>query len=84
DMTVPEMCPSWDMPWELVRLGASAQITAVIVAGRLRLWQGWPLDWDGPALVRQAAKVAAEVVARAPVTRAHPTSAEHRTRSARQ
>lgn len=81
DVAVPEMCPSWDVPWELVRLGGSAQITAVVVAGRLRLWRGWPLDWDGRALAHQAAKAAKEVVARAPVTRAHPTSAEHRARS---
>lgn len=81
DTTVPELSPSWDLPWELVRLAASGQLTAVVVAGRVRLWQGWPPDWDGRALVHETAKVAEEVVARAPLTRVHPTSAEHRTRS---
>lgn len=80
DMAVPELCPSWDVPWELVRLAGSAQLTAVVVEGKLRLWQGWPPDWDGRALVHQAAKAAEEVVARAPLTRVHPTSGVHRAR----
>ncbi|MFJ7077561.1 amidohydrolase family protein [Streptomyces sp. NPDC098781] len=81
DITGPEMRPSWDLPWELVRRANRDQIKAVFVAGRLRLREGWPTDWDGPALVEQAAAVAEEVVARAPVTRVHPTSVEHRRRS---
>ncbi|RKS09323.1 cytosine/adenosine deaminase-related metal-dependent hydrolase [Nocardiopsis sp. Huas11] len=84
DLAVPELTPSWDLPWELVRLVGRDQITAVVVAGRLRLWQGWPLDWDGPALVETTARVGREIGARAPVTRAHPTSIEHRARSAAQ
>ncbi|GAA2778961.1 amidohydrolase [Streptomyces rameus] len=74
DVSGPEMQPSWDLPWELVRRGNRDQLTAVFVAGRLRLWHGWPPDWDGPALVRRAAKLARRVVGRAEVTRAHPTS----------
>ncbi|MEU1406687.1 amidohydrolase family protein [Streptomyces sp. NPDC005728] len=82
DVTGPEMQPSWDRPWELVRRGNRDQIGAVFVAGRLRLWQGQPLDWDGPALVRQAAELAPHVVRRAQVTRAHPTSVVARSRAA--
>ncbi|MEU5091388.1 amidohydrolase family protein [Streptomyces sp. NPDC021356] len=82
DLTNPEMHPSWDLPWELVRRGNRDQITAVFVAGRLRLWQGRPTEFDGAALVRRAAELGAEVVARAPVTRVHPTSAAARMRSA--
>lgn len=78
DVSTPEMQLSWDLPWELVRRGNRDQITAVFVAGRLRLWRGWPTDWDGPALVRQAAELAREVVARASVTRVHPTSMDAR------
>ncbi|RAG85784.1 amidohydrolase [Streptacidiphilus pinicola] len=78
DIDGPELRPSWDLPWELVRLANRDQIRAVFVAGRLRLWQGWPPDWDGPALVADAARIAREVVARAPIVRAHPTSTEHR------
>ncbi|MGW1290996.1 hypothetical protein ACWD4N_47535, partial [Streptomyces sp. NPDC002586] len=48
----------------------------------LRLWHGWPPDWDGPALVRRAAELAPRVVQRAGVTRAHPTSVTARRRRA--
>ena len=51
---VPEMQPSWDLSWELVRLAGRDQIVASFVAGRMRLYRGWPVDWDGPALMRQA------------------------------
>ncbi|MFD5199757.1 amidohydrolase family protein [Streptomyces sp. NPDC058375] len=74
DLTTPELALSWDVPWELVRRGNRDQITAVFVAGRLRLWQGAPTDWDGPAFVRHAAERARAAVERAPITRVHPTS----------
>ncbi|GAA2793227.1 amidohydrolase family protein [Saccharopolyspora taberi] len=73
DLAVPELTPSWDLPWELVRLAGRDQITAVVVDGRLRLWRGWPTDWDGPALVRQATEVGRDVVRRAPLKRVDPT-----------
>ncbi|MET9426536.1 amidohydrolase family protein [Streptomyces sp. NPDC003036] len=76
DVDTPELRLSWDLPWELVRRGNRDQIDAVFVAGRLRLWRGRPVDWDGPALVRRAAELAQEVLLRAPVTRVHPTAAE--------
>jgi cytosine/adenosine deaminase-related metal-dependent hydrolase len=78
DLAVPELCPAWDVPWQLARLAGSAQLTAVVVAGELRLWRGWPVGWDGHALVDQAAKAAEDVLRRAPVTRVHPTSAGDR------
>ncbi len=78
DVIGPEMRLSWDLPWELVRRGNRDQITAVFVAGRLRLWRGQPTDWDGPALVRRAAELSRKVVERAPVTRVHPTSTRAR------
>ncbi len=80
DLMVPEMQPSWDLPWELVRLAGRDQIVASFVAGRMRLWQGWPVDWDGKALMRQAAACAAKAVAAAPIHRVHPTSQHHRER----
>jgi hypothetical protein len=41
--------------WERVRLANRDQIAAVVVDGTLRLWHGWPPDWDGRALVARAA-----------------------------
>ncbi|MGW0363883.1 amidohydrolase family protein [Streptomyces sp. NPDC002990] len=81
DVTNPELALSWDLPWELVRRGNRDQITAVFVAGRMRLWCGRPVAWDGPALVRQAAELARAVVERAPIVRVHPTSTAARERS---
>jgi len=74
DLDVPEMTPSWDMGWELVRLGARDQIEAVFVGGRMRLWQGWPVDWDARALLSEVRKVARDAVARAPIQKIHPHS----------
>ncbi|TQN33457.1 cytosine/adenosine deaminase-related metal-dependent hydrolase [Haloactinospora alba] len=78
DITGPEMRPSWDTPWELVRLAGRDQITATVVAGRLCLWRGWPRSWDGPELVERAAEVGQRVVEEAPITRTHPVSTHHR------
>lgn len=78
DLDVPELAPSWDLGWELVRLAHRGQIEAVVVAGRLRLWQGWPTDWNARALMREVRAVAAQAVADAPIQRVHPVSAEHR------
>ena len=78
DLDVPEMKPSWDLGWELVRLAGRDQLQAVFVAGRMRLWQGWPVDWDGKALLREVDQLAARVLAEAPIRRVHPTSEQHR------
>ena len=69
------MCTSFDLTWDLVRLGNRDQIDAVFVAGRLRLWQGWPLDWDARAMMRQVADRAHAAVASAPIQRLHLPSA---------
>ncbi|MEU3909734.1 amidohydrolase family protein [Streptomyces sp. NPDC029721] len=82
DVSGPEMRTSRDLPWELVRRGNRDQITAVFVAGRLRMWQGRAVGWDDRALLQRAAELADEVVARAAVTRAHPTSTAARAGSA--
>ena len=67
DLDVPEMTPSWDLGWELVRLASRAQIESVHVHGRLRLWQGWPVDWDARALLAEVRSTARERVARSPI-----------------
>ncbi len=77
DLDVPEMLPSWDLSWELVRLAARDQIVAVFVAGRMRLWQGWPLDWDARALMGEVRAIARAAVAKAPIQKIHPSSVAH-------
>ena len=83
DLDVPEMQPSFDLGWELVRYANRDQIVAVFVAGKLRLWRGWPLDWDARSLLAQVAATAHDIVRRAPIQRIHEVSAEHRARSPR-
>lgn len=80
DLDVPELTPSWDLSWELVRLAHRSQIEAVFVGGRLRLWRGWPIDWDARALMGRVRERAAKVVAAAPIQRLHPTADAHRRR----
>jgi cytosine/adenosine deaminase-related metal-dependent hydrolase len=82
DIDTPEFTPSWDLTWELVRFGNRDQIAAVMVDGQLRLWKGWPLDWDGRALMRQITAAAKDTVGRAPIKRVHPTSDKHRAATA--
>jgi cytosine/adenosine deaminase-related metal-dependent hydrolase len=74
DLDVPELVPSWDLAWELVRLGNRSQIDAVIVQGGVRLVEGWPVAWDARALLDQAGQLAARAVAAAPIDRIHPRS----------
>lgn len=78
DLDVPEMTPSWDRPWELVRYANRDQIEAVFTNGRLRLWQGWPVEWDARALLREVREAAGAAVERAPIYRVHPPSSAHR------
>jgi len=80
DLAVPEMQPSWDLGWELVRLADRSQVEAVFVNGALRLWQGWPTDWDAKALLVDVKRMARNEIAGAPIQRVHPTSDEHRRR----
>lgn len=81
DLDVPEMLPSWDLTWEVVRLADRSQVEAVFVNGALRLWQGWPTDWDARALMAQVRAIAREDIARAPIQRVHPTADQHRKRA---
>lgn len=80
DLDVPEFVPSWDLSWELVRFANRDQIEAVFVNGALRLWKGWPIDWDARALMREVSTVARRDVARAPIQRVHPVADAHRAR----
>lgn len=71
-LDVPELVPSWDIPWELVRLFNRDQIEAVIVHGRLRLRHGMPVDWDGNLLLDKAGELAQHIVRAAPIQKIHP------------
>lgn len=74
DLDRPEFTPSHDLSWELVRYGARDQIDAVFTNGQLRLWQGWPVDWDARALMDEIRRLAGPAIAAAPVQRVHATA----------
>lgn len=74
DLDRPEFTPSHDLTWELVRYGNRDQIDAVITNGRLRMLQGWPVDWDARALLAEIRALAAPAIAAAPIQRIHPTA----------
>ena len=78
DLDRPEFTPSHDLMWELVRYGNRDQIDAVFTGGQLRLWQGWPVDWDARALLAEVRGDTAAAIARAPIQRIHPLSETHR------
>lgn len=80
DVDTPEFTPSWDLPWELVRFGNRDQIDAVIVGGKLRLVDGWPVDWDGQELLQEIRQIATRAVANSPIQTIDPTSMDHRAR----
>lgn len=78
DLDLPEFTPSHDLMWELVRYGNRDQIDAVFTNGQMRLWKGWPVDWDAKALLSEIRETAASAISNAPIQRIHQRSTEHR------
>ena len=74
DMTAPEVVPSWDFEWELVRAYDRDQVKAVAVDGRLVMRDGRAVGWDSVAFVREQRQLALDMVAEAKVTRVHAVS----------
>ena len=74
----PEFTPSYDLIWELVRYGNRDQIDAVFTQGRLRLWKGWPVDWDARALLSEIRAHAGKAIEGSDIQRIHPVAAEHK------
>ncbi|MBC2885175.1 amidohydrolase family protein [Ochrobactrum sp. CM-21-5] len=79
DLDRPEFTPSHDLMWELVRYGNRDQIDAVFTNGKMRLWKGWPVDWDARALMAEIREKTPTAIESAPIERVHKLSAEHRT-----
>jgi cytosine/adenosine deaminase-related metal-dependent hydrolase len=77
-MAIPEVIPSWDFEWELVRYYNRDQIDAVIVGGRPVLLHGATIGWDAEAFVRNHAAFAREAVDKAGIRRVHGPSSAYR------
>ena len=78
DMSRPEVLPSWDFEWELVRLYDRDQIEAVIIDGRPVLIGGKAVGWDQEALLREQLPRAIETVLGSGALRLHGPSTGHR------
>jgi cytosine/adenosine deaminase-related metal-dependent hydrolase len=78
DMNRPEMLPSWDFEWELVRYYNRDQIDTVVVAGQPVMLNGYATGFDVDAFVKQYAKLARDTVERAGIIRVHGPSAAYR------
>jgi cytosine/adenosine deaminase-related metal-dependent hydrolase len=81
DIDTPELCTTFDLGWDLVRLGNRDQIEGVFVEGRPRVWRGEAVGWDARALMREVAATAHAAAARAPIKKLHKPSFEHRART---
>jgi cytosine/adenosine deaminase-related metal-dependent hydrolase len=80
DMRWPEVAPSWDFEWELVRLYGRDQIDAVIVDGRTVSVAGRPVGVDMDALMREEIPRAVAAVNASGAVRRHGPSGQHRPR----
>ena len=83
DTRVPEVLPSWDFEWDLVRLYNRDQIEAVVIDGAVVMRDGRPVGWDQDAFLEEQLPRAIQTVKAAPIVRRHGTSGEHRRRSRR-
>lgn len=77
DMDRPEVQPSWDFTWELVRLYDRDQIEAVFVDGNLVMSGGRAVGWDQDTLLHEQLPLAIEAVKRSGALRAHGPSSDH-------
>jgi cytosine/adenosine deaminase-related metal-dependent hydrolase len=80
DMMGPELQPSWDFEWELVRIYNRDRIEAVVADGALVMANGRATAWDDEAFLRESLPVAIKTVEGADVVRRHGPSGSHRQR----
>jgi cytosine/adenosine deaminase-related metal-dependent hydrolase len=83
DRTQPEVLPSWDLLWELVRFYDRADIVATFVDGRLLVHDGKTTRFDGDRFIAEALPKGIAEIAAAGITRLHGPSSAHRKPHAR-
>ena len=80
DMATPEVLPSWDFEWELVRFYNRDQIDVVVIDGAPVMASGRALDWDQEAFLEESLPKAIATVEAADIVRRHGPSADYRHR----
>lgn len=81
DQQRPEVMPSWDFEWEVVRLYNRDQVDAVVVDGKPVMHRGQPVGWSMAEFLEQNQNLAIEKVKTASINRKHEISAAHRMRT---
>ena len=81
DRRQPEVNPSWDFEWELVRLYNRDQIDAVVVDGKVVMENSLPVGWDAAEFLETNKERARAAVSAAPIVRRHGRSADVRNTS---
>lgn len=82
DRAQPEVLPSWDLPWELVRYYDRADIVATFVDGQCLMAHGETTRFDMESFMAAALPLGVKEIAAARITRLHPVSQEHRNANA--
>jgi 5-methylthioadenosine/S-adenosylhomocysteine deaminase len=80
DMMGPELQPSWDFEWELVRIYNRDRIEAVVTDGALVMANGRASAWDDEVFLRESLPLAIKTVEGADIVRRHGPSGSHRQR----
>ncbi len=62
DTTAPELLPSWDFAWELVRYYDRTHLKAVFVDGEPVMIDGRPTGWDLDRFIREFEPVARRII----------------------
>lgn len=62
DTSAPEVRPSWDFAWELVRYYDRADLKAVFVDGEPVIVNGRPIGWDLDRFIRECEPIARRIV----------------------
>ena len=78
DCSGPEVLPSWDFTWELVRYYDRADIASTVVAGKLVMHAGRATRFDSEAFLEEAMREGSQWMRDTPIVRLHGPSANYR------
>lgn len=78
DMTAPEVSPSWDFSWELVRFYDRSNIVGIFVAGRPTVLGGNGVQFDSDTFIDEYRSYTKRRVIESGVSRVHGPSRQYR------
>jgi len=78
DCAGPEVLPSWDFSWELVRYYDRADLAATVVGGKLVVLDGRSMRFDSEQFVQDALGEGSQWMRETPIVRLHGPSSSYR------